>query len=144
MMKYASVYLNFNGNAEEAFVFYKSVFGGDFSFVMRFKDTPDGAKMPEADRDKIMHIALPIPNGFTLMASDVPESFGQKLIFGNNFYVYLETESKAEADRIFGALSAGGKVEMALENTFWGAYYGSVTDKFGVQWMVSYTLPEKK
>lgn len=143
-MKYSSQYLNFNGNAEEAFVFYKSVFGGDFSFVMRFKETPDGAKVSEAERDKIMHIALPLGNGHMLMASDVLESFGQKVTFGSNLYIYIETESTEEADRIFGGLSSGGKVEMPLENTFWNSYFGSLIDKFGVQWMVSYTLPEKQ
>ncbi len=142
-MKSTSVYLNFNGNTEEAFLFYKSVFGGEFSYIMRFRDTPDGVKMPVAEGEKLMHISLPIQGGFTLMASDVPESFPQKAVFGSNFYIYLETESVEEADRVFGALSAGGKVEMALEYTFWGAYYGSLVDKFGVQWMVSFTPPAK-
>jgi PhnB protein len=142
-MKNTSVYLNFNGNAEEAFLFYKSVFGGESSYVMRFRETPEGGKMPAAEGEKLMHIALPIQGGFTLMASDVVESYAQKAVFGSNFYIYLETESVAEADRVFGALCAGGKVEMALENTFWGAYYGSLIDKFGVQWMVSFTPPAK-
>ena len=132
-------YLNFNGTTEEAFNFYKSVFGGEFTTIFRFKDMSEGDKMPPEAQNKIMHIALPIGKNITLMATDALESLGQKLTVGNNYYISLETETKNEADRIFNALSAGGKVEMPMQDQFWGAYFGSFADKFGVQWMVSYT-----
>jgi PhnB protein len=132
-------YLNFNGNTEEAFQFYKSVFGGEFSALMRFKDTPEADKVAPGDRDKIMHVALPLGNGNVLMASDAPDSMGQKHKVGNNFYLYVEAGSKEEADMLFSRLSPAGKVEMPMQKTFWGAYFGMLADKFGVQWMVNYT-----
>ncbi|MGI8735234.1 MAG: VOC family protein [Pyrinomonadaceae bacterium] len=131
-------YLNFNGNTEEAFNFYKSVFGGEFLAVMRFKDNAECGQMSESDKERIMHIALPIGNGNALMATDSLESMGQKLTVGNNFYICISPESKEEAERLFNGLSSGGKIEMPLQDMFWGAYYGSFTDKFGVQWMVNY------
>lgn len=131
-------YLNFNGNTEDAFKFYKSVFGGEFAAVMRFKDNAGCDAMSEADKDRIMHIALPIGNGTLLMGTDALESMGQKLTVGNNFYIALAPESREEAERLFNGLSAGGKIEMPLQDMFWGAYYGSFTDRFGVQWMVNY------
>ncbi len=131
-------YLNFAGNTEEAFNFYKSVFGGEFQVVMRFKDNPQCGQMAEADKERIMHIALPIGNGTILMATDSLESLGQKLTVGNNFYICLSPETKQEADRLFNGLSVGGKIEMPIQDMFWGAYWGAFTDKFGVQWMVSY------
>lgn len=131
-------YLNFNGNTEEAFNFYKSVFGGDFLALMRFKDNAECAQMAESDKDRIMHIALPLGNGNVLMGTDALESMGQKLTFGTNFYICLSPESKEEAERLFNGLSSGGKIEMPLQDMFWGAYYGSFADKFGVQWMVNY------
>lgn len=133
-------YLNFNGNTEEAFNFYKSVFGGEFvGGISRFKDTPEGAKMSAADGNKVMHIALPIGKSNMIMATDAMESMGQKLTAGNNFYLSLETESKDEADKLYDKLSAGGKIEMPLQDAFWGAYFGMFADKFGVQWMINYT-----
>jgi PhnB protein len=137
-------YLNFNGNTEEAFNFYKSVFGGEFLTVMRFKDNPACGKITEADQNRIMHIALPIGNGNALMGTDALESMGQKLTFGNNFYICLSPDSKEEADKLFNGLSDGGKIEMPLQDMFWGAYYGSFTDKFGVQWMVNYSQHQQK
>ena len=131
-------YLNFNGNTEEAFNFYKSVFGGEFLAVMRFKDNAECAPVSESDKNRIMHIALPIGNGNILMATDSLESLGQKLTVGNNFHICLSPESKKEAEKLFNGLSAGGKIEMPLQDMFWGAYYGSFADKFGVQWMVNY------
>lgn len=128
-------YLNFNGTAEQAFNFYKSVFGGEFATVMRFGDNPQCAEMAEDDKQKIMHIALPIDSGM-LMASDAVESMGQKLTQGNNVYISLAPDSREEADRLFGGLSDGGKVEMAMTEMFWG-YFGCFTDKFGVQWMLN-------
>jgi len=131
-------YLNFNGNTEEAFNFYKSVFGGEFITVQRFKDTPEADKIAEADRDKIMHIALPIGKGTILMATDALESMGHPLTVGNNFYMSVNANSEKEADKLFKALSAGGRVTIPLEKAFWGAYFGMFTDKFGIQWMINY------
>lgn len=138
-MTTANPYLNFNGNTEEAFNFYKSVFGGEFLALMRFKDNADCKDWSEADQERIMHVALPIGNGTVLMATDSLESLGQKLIVGNNFYIAISPESKEEADRLFNGLSAGGKIEMPMQDMFWGAYYGSFADKFGVQWMLNYS-----
>ncbi|HNP23021.1 MAG TPA: VOC family protein [Panacibacter sp.] len=131
-------YLNFAGNTEEAFNFYKSVFRGEFAMLQRFGQTPDAGNMPTGVENMIMHISLPIGNGNILMGTDAPEEMGFSLNKGNNFYLCLGPESKEEADRIFNQLSDGGQVEMALQDTFWGAYYGSLTDKFGVKWMVNY------
>lgn len=131
-------YLNFPGTTEEAFNFYKSVFGGEFSALQRFKDTPEANRLPAADRDKIMHISLPIGKGVILMATDALESMGQTLMPGNNFYLSLATESEEEANKLFTALSEGGKVSMPLEKAFWGDYFGMLTDKFGIHWMVNY------
>ena len=137
-------YLNFPGNTEEAFNFYKKVFGGDFAGgIFRFKDTPDKDRLSKEDQEKVMHVGLPVGNNM-LMATDALESMGFKLIFGNNFHLSVETEGKEEADRIFSSLSEGGNVQMPMKDEFWGAYFGMLTDKFGVQWMVSYTYPQEK
>ncbi|HEY0427520.1 MAG TPA: VOC family protein [Pyrinomonadaceae bacterium] len=138
-------YLNFDGNAEEAFNFYKSVFGGEFATIMRFGDMPGCDEMPvaESDRDKIMHIALPIGDGNVLMATDALESMGQKLTEGNNFSISVSAADKEDADRLFGGLSENGKVEMPLADTFWGAYWGMLEDKYGIRWMVSYDYNSK-
>ena len=135
-------YLNYNGNAEEAFNFYKKVFGTEFKMVQRFKDVPGGDKVSAEDQNKIMHISLPIGNDNYLMASDSLESMGQKLHEGNNFYISIEADSKEEAKKLFDGLSSGGKIEMPMEDTFWGAYFGSFKDKFGIQWMISHTYPK--
>ncbi len=136
-----NVYLNFAGNAEEALNFYRSVLGGDFSSVVRFKDMPmEGATISRDDENKIAHIALPVGSE-VLMASDAPQSMGFDVKFGNNSYVSLHPDSKAEADRIFKALSEGGQVEMPIADQVWGDYYGSLKDRFGVQWMVDYSYP---
>ena len=129
-------YLNFNGNTEEAFDFYKSVFGGEFSMVMRFKDAPAEYQMGESD-EKIMHISLPLGHGTLLMGSHVPEAMG-KAITGTNFCVSIGTESEEEADKLFNGLSAGGQVIMPLEKAFWGSYFGMLKDKFDIRWMVSH------
>lgn len=136
-------YINFDGNTEEAFNFYKSVFGGEFVMVMRYGEMPGCDEMPadkqisEADKGKIVHIALPIGKGNVLMGTDALESMGQKLIEGNNFSISVSTDSKEETDQIFNALSEGGKTEMPLADTFWGSYFGMLQDKFGIRWMVS-------
>ena len=135
-------YLNFPGTAEEAFAFYKSVFGGEFLCVNRFKDIPENDKIPADAMDKIMHIALPIGNGNILMATDAPASMGFTLNVGNNLYLSVNVDSREEAERIFAGLSKGGKIEQPLADMFWGAYYGSFTDKFGIGWMVSYENPK--
>ncbi len=138
-----NTYLNFPGNTEEAFKFYKSVFGGEFSSVVRFKDMPMGeTKLSEVDANKIMHIGLAIGQDM-LMATDALESMGFKVSQGDNSYIMVQVDSKAEADRVFNALSAGGKVEMAMADQPWGDYYGSFWDKFGIGWMVDYTYPKK-
>jgi len=138
-----NTYLNFAGNTEEAFNFYKSVFGGEFKSVVRFKDFPmEGVNIPKEDENKIMHIALPVGKD-VLMASDTIESLGQKLTQGNNVYISLHPESKEEADRIFNALSAGGTIEMPIADQVWGDYYGSFKDKFGVLWMVNFSYPKE-
>ena len=133
-------YLNFNGNTEEAFNFYKSVFGGEFAAVMRFGDAPGCDEMPvaESDKGKIMHIALPIGDGDILMATDMLDSMGQTLIEGNNYSIAINPESREEADELFNGLAEGGKAEMPMADVFWGDYFGMLQDKFGVRWMVSY------
>ena len=136
-------YLNFEGNTQEAFNFYKSVFGGEFTSVVRFKDVSDAPKVPEADQNKLMHIALPIGENITLMATDVLESMHQQLSVGNNFSICIDVASEHEADSLFMKLSEGGKADMSMQKTFWGAYFGSFVDKFGIQWMVNYTYPKK-
>lgn len=129
-------YLNFNGNAEEAFNFYKSVFGGEFTSFQRFSDVPSDVPNPGIDEgSKIMHVSLSVGSN-VLMGSDVPSKFPSVAI-GNNFSISLDTESREEADRYFKALSDGGQVTMPLEKTFWGAYFGMLTDKFGTQWMLN-------
>lgn len=138
-----NTYLNFAGNTEEAFNFYRSVFGSEFTALVRFKDMPmEGANISEGDENKIMHVALPIGSDDVLMASDTLESLGQTLVQGNNVYISVHPDSKEEADRIFNALSAGGTIEMSIADQPWGDYWGSFKDKFGVQWMVSYTPKE--
>lgn len=136
-------YLTFNGNCEEAFNFYKSVFGGEFPYIGRFKDMPDSEKMPEAAKNLIMHVSLPISEGHVLMGSDSSEAFGQSTIVGNNISVSINTQSEDEAHKLFNGLSAGGKVTMPLEKTFWGALFGMFTDKFGINWMVNYDYEQK-
>ena len=140
-----NTYLNFAGNTEEAFGFYRSVFSGDFTSVVRFKDMPmEGVKIPKKDENKIMHIGLPIGRDDVLMASDTLESLGQALTQGNNVYISVHPETKEEADRIFKALSAGGTIEMPIANQPWGDYWGSFRDRFGVLWMVDYSYPKAK
>lgn len=140
-MAHLNPHLLFTGNAEEAFAFYKAAFGGEFATVVRYKDMPEAAGHPvsEADANKIMHIALPIGKDSVLMAGDVPEKFmGQNLETGNRYSISIHTESKEEADKLFNALSAGGKIEMPMMDSPWGSYFGMFADKFGIQWMVSF------
>lgn len=141
-MARVATYLNFPRNTEAAFNFYKSVFGGEFGGpgIARFGDIPpaDGAPpIAEADKNLVMHIELPITGGHMLMGTDAPESMGFTVDFGNNVHINLEPDTRAETKKLFDALSKGGKVTMELADMFWGAYYGSCTDKYGVQWMVN-------
>jgi len=137
-------YLNFNGNTEEAFKFYQSVFGGEFVNLTRFRDTGEAAKLSGPDLDKIMHVSLPVGKGNILMGTDALESMGQKLVIGNNFYISVSTESELETDKLFNGLSADGKIELPVQKTFWGAYFGMCKDKFGIQWMISYDENHQK
>lgn len=145
-MASVSTYLNFSRNTEEAFNFYKSVFGTEFQGqIMRMGDVPPQEGMPplaEEDKSLVMHVTLPILGGHLLMGTDAPESMGFKLNFGNNMYINLEPDTREETRRLFNALSAGGKVDMELADMFWGDYFGSCVDQFGVQWM--FNCAEKK
>ena len=136
-------YLNFNGNCEEAFLFYQSVFGGEFAYLGRFKDMPSEQPIPDKMKEKIMHVSLPISKETTLMGSDVVEGMGPKFEMGNNFSLSLNTGSEEEAQRLFNALSTGGIVTMPLQKTFWGALFGMLVDKFGINWMVNYDYEQK-
>ncbi|MBI5647881.1 MAG: VOC family protein [Ignavibacteriae bacterium] len=139
-MTTVNVYLNFAGNCEEAFEFYKSVFGGEFPYVGRFKDMPPQEGMPPLPAEmenQIMHISLPIGGDTMLMGSDTGGEWAPSYVQGNNFAISISTDTKEEADRLFAGLSAGGTVTMPLSTAFWGSYFGMFTDKFGVNWMVS-------
>lgn len=130
-------YLHFNGNAEEAFSFYRSVFGGEFAGAMRFADVPSGVPNPAAGEAGLLHIALPLPGGSLLMGSDRPKSFGPATM-GDALSISIGADSREEADRLFNGLSKGGNVVMPMEDAFWGDYFGMLTDQFGVQWMISF------
>lgn len=138
-------YLTFDGTCEEAFLLYQSVFGGEFPYVGKFKDMPpsEGITVTEEDQEKIMHICLPISKETTLMGSDSSEAFGHATVQGNNFSISINTDSIEEANRIFEGLSKEGTVKMPLEKTFWGAYFGMLTDKFGIHWMVNHDIEQK-
>ena len=131
-------HINFNGNAEEAFTFYKSIFGGEFSTIMRFKDLAS-EEFPVADHEanKIMHIALPIGTS-TLMANDVPEILGRTNENENRSKIVITAESKEEADTLYHGLSTGGQIEMPIADSPWGSYFGMFRDKYGIEWMVSF------
>jgi PhnB protein len=141
-MARVSTYLNFPRNTEEAFNFYKSVFGGEFGNegIARFSEIPAQEGMPpmaEEDKNLVMHVELEILGGHILMGSDAPETMGFNVIFGNNTYINLEPDTKSETKKLFDALSADGIITMELQDMFWGAYFGSCTDKFGVQWTLN-------
>jgi PhnB protein len=142
-MARVSTYLNFPRSTEEAFLFYKSVFGTEFSMpIARFKDIPaqpGQPPLPEADRNLVMHVELPILAGHVIMGTDAPESMGFRVTPGNNVYVMLEPDTRADTDRLFKALAAGGTVEMPLQEMFWGGYYGSLADRYGMHWMFNCT-----
>ena len=146
-MTTANIYLNFNGNCEEAFLFYKSVFNTDFLYVGRYKEMPQPEDCPPISPDfgdKIMHISLPIGGNTVLMGCDTGGEWAPHYQQGNNFSISLNTDSMEEADRIFNGLSEGGQVTMPMQKTFWGDYFGMFTDKFGVNWMVSFAMEQQK
>ncbi len=140
-MARTSTYLNFMGNTEQAFEFYKSAFQTDFNGpIHRMGDVPAGPGMPDLsakEKNLVMHVELPITGGHVLMGTDTLESMGHTLTFGNNVSINLEPDTRAEAERLFEALGRGGNIQMPLTDMFWGAYFGSLTDQFGVQWMVN-------
>ncbi len=144
-MATVNVYLTFNGNCEEAFNFYKSVFGGEFPYIGRFGDMPSegNEKMSDIEKNRIMHVSLPISQETMLMGSDTGGEWSSGFLQGNNFSLSLNTDSREEADRLATALSEGGVVTMPNAETFWGAYFGMWTDKFGINWMVNYDDPAK-
>lgn len=128
-------YLTFAGNCLEAFNFYKSVFGGDFQELQRFREAPPDAQPPGSDPEWIMHVSLPVGENFFLMGSDsMPD---MKVMWGDNISISIQTTTDAETDRVFNGLSAGGKITMPLEKTFWGARFGMLMDKFGIHWMIN-------
>lgn len=140
-MAKVNVYLNFEGNCEEAFNFYKSVFGGEFPYLGRFNEMPpvEGeAPLPAEMGNLIMHVSLPISAETILMGSDVGGPWAADFKKGNNFSISIAADSKEEADKLFAGLSAGGLVTMPLETTFWGSYFGMFTDKFGINWQMSF------
>jgi len=141
-MARTSTYLNFNRTTEEAFNFYKSVFGGEFgnNGIARLGDAPRMEGQPELsaeDKNLVLHVELLITGGHVLMGTDAPESMGFTVTFGNNIYINLEPDTREEVDRLFALLSEGGKTEQVPGEMFWGAYYGACTDKYGVQWMIN-------
>ena len=140
-MQLVHVYLNFPGTTAEAFRFYETVFGTRISMMQTFAETSFIPNVPEGAKKKIMHAQLPITEAVHLMASDSVEGFGPPLQTGNNFHISVVGKDKAEADRAFAALSAGGKITMPLANAPWGPYFGMCVDRFGVQWMVSLPNP---
>ena len=135
-MATTGIYLNFTNETEAAFTFYQSVFGGEFEGpIGRMGDVPDGATLPEVDKQLVMHVSLPILGGVRLMGSDAPASLGFSINKGNNVFVSLHPDTRSETERLFAALADGGVVEMPLQEMFWGDYYGVLRDRFGVQWM---------
>ena len=138
-MPSANVYLNFNGNCEEAFDFYKSVFGGEFAKVIRFKDLASPEfRVAEKEENKIMHIALPIGKSNMLMANDVPEIMGKTNENENRSKIVITAESKEEADKLFNGLSVGGQIEGPIGDSPWGSYFGCFRDQYGIEWIVEF------
>ena len=139
-MATVNIYLTFNGNCEEAFRFYQSVFGGEFPYIGRFKDMPagDDIKLKPGEENRIMHVSLPISKETILMGCDTGGEWASGYSQGNNFSISIAADSKEEAEKLFKGLSAGGKVTMPLSKTFWSEFFGMLTDKFGISWMMSF------
>lgn len=139
-----NTYLTFDGQCEAAFEFYKSIFGGEFTYIGRFKDMPPQEGVPPITEEigqRIMHVSHMLPNGLILMGSDTVPGM-HELNAGNNFSLSINAESEDEANKLFGSISSGGMVTMPMEKTFWGAYFGMCTDKFGINWMFNYDYPQ--
>jgi PhnB protein len=146
-MTTVNIYLNFNGNCEEVFNFYKSIFNGEFSYIGRFKDMPPQDGMPPLTAEmaeKIMHVSLRISKETYIMGSDVGGEWASEFLPGNNFSISINADSKEEVDRLFKGLSVDGKIIMPLNNTFWGDYFGMFTDKFGINWMTSFSKNQQQ
>jgi len=139
-MATVNAYINFKGNCEEAFNYYKSVFGSEFTMLSRFSEMPpqDGMELSEEDMHKIMHVSMPIGNETMIMGSDVGGEWAQDLYVGNNITLSITADSKEQADQLFKSLSDGGKISMPMDTTFWGSYFGMCTDKFDINWMISF------
>ncbi len=140
-MKTVNVYLNFDGNCEEAFTFYQSVLGGQLE-LNKFSEMPENPEYPmkEEDKNKIMHVSLPVSKETVLMGSDTMGGYGPPFVQGNNFSISVHPETKEDADKIFAGLSSGGNVTMPMADAFWGSYFGMLTDKFGINWMLNVDL----
>src|SRR6478735_2783365 len=143
-MATVNIYLTFNGNCEEAFKFYQSVFGGEFPYIGRFKDMPagEGPKLKPGEENRIMHVSLPISKETILMGCDTGGEWASGYLQGNNFSMSIAADSKEEAEKLFKGLSTGGKVTMPLSKTFWSECFGMLTDKFGISWMISFDEPK--
>lgn len=138
-------YLTFNGNCEEAFTFYKSIFGGEYSYMGRFGEMPqeEGYTLSDSEKNKIMHIGLPISKTDVLMGSDTMQPYNDSYTVGNNVTISVGADTKEEADKLYAGLAEGGKPTMPMNDTFWGSYFGMLTDKFGVHWMISFDQQQK-
>ena len=134
-----NIYLTFDGNCREAFDFYRSAFGGDFAVFQTFGEGPPDLAVADADKDRVMHVSLPVGSS-TLMGSDTAKGFGGPVVVGSNFSISIVGQSKQHCDDVIGKLSDGGTVTMPLQETFWGAYFGSCRDRFGINWMVNYDM----
>jgi PhnB protein len=146
-MTTVNIYLTFNGNCEEAFRFYRSVFGGEFEYIGKYGEMPPQQDIPlvsERDKDKVMHVTLPISKETMLMGNDSLGEAESPTVTGNNFTISIRTDTKEEADRLFNKLSEGGQVTLPMRETFWGSYYGMITDKFGIHWKMNVDLREEK
>jgi PhnB protein len=145
-MATVNIYLTFNGNCEEAFKFYQSVFGGEFPYIGRFKDMPAGEeiKFDPDEANRIMHVSLLISKETMLMGCDTGGEWASGYLQGNNFSISITADTKEEAEKLFNGLSDGGKVTMPLNKTFWADYFGVLTDKFGISWMVSFSEAQQK
>ena len=144
-MTTVNVYLTFDGQCREAFELYKSALGGEFSYISTFGEMPPQGDqpLPDALKDRIMHVSLPVSSETILMGSDSMPGMSPQIVMGNNFSVSLSPSSKEEADRLFAALGEGGTVTMPMQDQFWGAYFGMLTDKFGINWMFNYEYPRQ-
>ncbi len=136
-----NIYLTFDGNCREVFDFYRSVFGGEYLDVQTYGDAPQDMGVPEAEKGRIMHMSLPVGSS-VLMGSDSSSAFGPPATAGNNFAISISVDSREQCDSYFAGLSEGGTVKMPLQETFWGAYFGNWTDKFGINWMVNFQMPQ--